>query len=385
MVLLVISSSKRYYRVYQWKRFFRGWTLVVKRRIKLSDFNLMLTMGVVFAALAVGLWLATGFIFYLFNFSIIGGALMLGMGLWPLMPRKHKHWARRLSQVLVGGYMFFGLGMGLIYFGFGVVQPENMQIEGFWFWLFAGIAAASVVHYSVAKIAGPLIFSRGWCGWACWTTAVLDLLPWKKSPGRAVRGWGHVRYAYFILAAVVVYSLVHHFHYDLSKTLGIVLYKDVNPMNVRVYSSMWQIPELWWFLGGNIAYYGLGIALAVALRDNRAFCKYVCPIVGFFKIGSRLSLTKIKAKAEQCTDCKVCELLCPMDVALTEYIKAGRRITSSECVICMTCTSVCPNEVLSVSLGFDMSGRDYLRCMNAKEAGPPKSGKENDMGPPPAA
>ncbi|MBI5674889.1 MAG: 4Fe-4S dicluster domain-containing protein [Nitrospirae bacterium] len=332
-----------------------------KRKIKLSDFNLMLVVGAMFASIAVGLWLKTGIIFYLYNFSIIGGSLMLGMGLWPLLPRKHKHWARRLSQVLVGGYLFFGLGMGLIYLGFGVIQPENMQIEGFWFWLLAGMSAASVLHYSIAKIIGPLVLNRGWCGWACWTTAVLDLLPWKKSPGRVSGRWGHLRYIHFILVAVVVFTLVYHFNYGLSDTLGIVKYKDVNPMNIRVYSSTWHIPELHWFVAGNIGYYFFGILLAFIIRDNRAFCKYLCPIVGFFKIGSRFSLTKISAEKNKCTDCKTCEIFCPMDVSLTEYIKADRRITSSECVICMTCTSVCPNEALKVSFGFDVSREEHLR------------------------
>lgn len=331
------------------------------RKTRLSDFNLMLVMGAVFAALAVGLWLKTGNIFFLYNFSIIGGSLMLGMGLWPLLPRRHKPWARRVSQVLVGGYLFFGLGMGLIYLGFGVIMPENMQIEGFWFWLFAGMSAASVMHYLIAKIAGPFVFNRGWCGWACWTTAVLDLLPWKKSPGRISGRWEYLRYLHFLLVVVVIFALVHHFNYGLSNTLGLVKYKDINPMNLRVYPSMWHIPELWWFLAGNIGYYGSGIVLAFTTRDNRAFCKYLCPIVGFFKIGARFSLAKISAKKGRCVDCKTCEMFCPMDIRLTEYIKSGRRITSSECVICMTCTSVCPNEVLRVSFGFDVSRQDHLR------------------------
>ncbi len=82
---------------------------------------------------------------------------MLGMGLWPLLPQRHKPWARRLSQILVGGYLFFGLGMGLIYLVFGVITPENMQIEGFWFWLLAGMSVASVLHYASQDL-GAILF-----------------------------------------------------------------------------------------------------------------------------------------------------------------------------------------------------------------------------------
>ena len=51
--------------------------------------------------------------------------------------------------------MFFGLGFGIIYLIWGKIEPENMQLEGFWFWLLAGQFAAGVIHYSIAKIFGP--------------------------------------------------------------------------------------------------------------------------------------------------------------------------------------------------------------------------------------
>lgn len=47
-----------------------------------------------------------------------------------------------------------------------------MQIEGFWYYLFTGVFEAATIHYAVAKIFGPLIFGRGWCGYACWTAMV---------------------------------------------------------------------------------------------------------------------------------------------------------------------------------------------------------------------
>ena len=30
-----------------------------------------------------------------------------------------------------------------------------------------GVFEAATIHYAVAKIFGPLIFGRGWCGYAC--------------------------------------------------------------------------------------------------------------------------------------------------------------------------------------------------------------------------
>ena len=129
----------------------------------------------VFEAVAVTLWLTKDNAFYLFNFSYIGIALSLGVF---LMLKKYKH-ARRIVQLLVGLYM-------LVWLGF--ISRENMQLEGFWYYLFSGVFEAAVIHYAVAKIFGPLLFGRGWCGYACWTAMVLDFLPYKtpKSPRKSL-------------------------------------------------------------------------------------------------------------------------------------------------------------------------------------------------------
>jgi ferredoxin-type protein NapH len=315
----------------------------------------------IFTALAVGLWRLTGEVFYLLNFLLIGCSLALGMGLWPVLPRGRKRAARVLSQLLVGGYMFFGLGAGLIYAVFGYLRPEDMQIEGFWFWLFAGSFAAAVLHYLIAKIFGPLAFGRGWCGWACWTAAVLDVLPWGKSPGRAPRGWGHLRHGLFAASLLLVAFLVFGAGYGLPQMAGKVWLNGAPGGATRAYASLFQIPELLWFLGGNALYYAAGLAAAVLMKDNRAFCKYLCPIAPFLKLGSRFSLLKVSADPGKCTKCGACEKKCPMDIRIREYTAAGRRVASSECILCQSCIDACPRGALGISLGLDAGFKERLR------------------------
>jgi ferredoxin-type protein NapH len=59
----------------------------------------------------------------------------------------------------------------------------NMQIEGFLFQMFSLFFGGAFIHYSIAKIFGPVYFGRGFCGWACWNAMIFDLLPWKKTGG----------------------------------------------------------------------------------------------------------------------------------------------------------------------------------------------------------
>jgi len=136
----------------------------------LGHFKIPLIMMSIFWVTAVVLWRTTGRIFYLYNFVYIGTALGVGIGIYSALPKRQKLWGRRWAQFLVGAYMLVFLGL---------FQRENMQIEGFFFYLLSGFFAGSVIHYLVAKVAGPIVFNRGWCGWACWTAMVLDLLPYR--------------------------------------------------------------------------------------------------------------------------------------------------------------------------------------------------------------
>ena len=135
----------------------------MKEKIRFSDLRMPLIMMSIFWTIAVVLWLTTGTTFYLFNFGYIGTALGVGIGAYNILPRRRKQQGRRLAQLLIGLYMLVFLGL---------IEFENMQIEGFFFYLLSGLFAGSVIHYLVAKLAGPLIFNRGWCGWACWTAMV---------------------------------------------------------------------------------------------------------------------------------------------------------------------------------------------------------------------
>ena len=116
-----------------------------------------------------------------------------------------------------------------------------------------------------------------------------------------------------------------------------------------------------WFIIGNLVYYAIGIILAYILKDNRAFCKYLCPVSVPLKLTSRFALLKISGNAEKCNNCGACVKMCPMDVRIPEYILNGKRVLSTECSLCQTCITVCARDALKLSFGFDLGGNDLLR------------------------
>lgn len=288
-----------------------------------------------FLVLGIVLWQTKHHIFYLFNFAYIGLAAALGELLFGLLPREQKYRGRRISQLLIGIYL-----LGVL----GFLGRENMQIEGFFFYLLAGSLTGALLHYLIAKIGGTVLFGRGWCGWACWTAMVLDLLPWSQPRQGRLRHWGSLRYLHFFLSLSLVLVL-WHFH------------------QLRDFHRN-SLVELNWLLIGNLLYFSTGIILATLLQDNRAFCKYLCPIPVLMKIGARFSLWKIEIDSEKCTRCGLCELNCPMNIRLLSYLEKGQRITSTECIACQQCVNICPELAISYTRQLDAGCREYLNFRN---------------------
>lgn len=296
--------------------------------------------------------------FFLFNFMTIGTLVGLGFGLWPILSPQNRDTLRKVTQLLLGGYIFFAFGIGLIYPFFNSLRTENMQIEGFWFYLILGGIAGTVYHYLIAKIAGPFIFGRTFCGWVCWTAAVLDFFPWNKKNQRITKKWDYFRLVHFSLSLALILVLLYSFNY-----VGIEpsrVRTDGFPAVSTIATKYIALKEFWWFLIGNSLYFLLAIVLAYLLKDNRAFCKYVCPITVLMRLGTRFSLLKIKTDKDNCEQCGKCEEHCLMDIQIREFAKEGKRISSSECIICLDCARVCPNNNLRASFGFDVGFKDQL-------------------------
>lgn len=290
--------------------------------------------------------LASGIFWLLFKdtativfFAILALVHLLSMSLYAVVPLKAKN-TLRLGNIFLISALLFGLAC--------ILGRQNFQIEGFFFYFLTGTFGGVMVHFLVGKILGPLMVGRTWCGWGCWTLMLLELLPFKKSPGWR-QGW-------------IKQMKWWHLFVSLALVAGLVFLGGYYLHDPRQAQDQPGLPKaLAWFVLGNGLYYATGVLLALAMRDNRAFCKYLCPVSLPLKFSSLFALLRIKGDKEKCLGCNTCVEQCPASIDIPGYLARGTRVKSTECLMCMRCVAVCPQGVLGASIGLDVVSEDYLR------------------------
>lgn len=261
--------------------------------------------------------------------SYLGLFIGAGIGGYIALPNRQRPAARHLVMILLGGLLLITAFLS---------EHGNMQLEGFFFAVLSGGGAFVILHFAIAKLFGPLLFGRIWCGWACWYGMIFDLLPYPASHYHRNAKWGVLRYLHFALSLVLVLILLYGFGFHWAEGRAGML----------------------WFALGVLSYYLIGISLALLLKDNRAFCKYLCPLAVPLKTTAAFSLLKISGVSTHCADCEACVESCPMNIRVRDYIMAGERVLSTECTLCLTCIHVCPHQSLKLSMALDRGGKEYL-------------------------
>jgi ferredoxin-type protein NapH len=272
-------------------------------------------------------WTVAGLLWSSGNRPFAVSAFALGLSLGPCLtayatsPRLFKQLQRRVV-------LFTG---GVSVLAPALLGAGSLDIEGFFAALFSGTAGAAVGHTVVTVIAGPLVFGRVLCGWGCWRAMVLELLPPWRGTGRRWGAWALLPYVGLATSAgasaVCVHALGHR------------------PPSGPPGPGAAVLPVLI----ACLVYWAASISLALALKDQRAFCKYLCPNSAILRWTSRPARLRIAARASDCDGCGACTRECPMDIDVAEMALAGQRIGSGECVLCQRCVHACPRGALRLT------------------------------------
>jgi ferredoxin-type protein NapH len=222
----------------------------------------------------------------------------------------------------------------------GIMQRENMQIEEtviyLAYFITTGVFTRVLIHYAIAKVFGPLIWGRGYCGWACYTAALLEWLPIKENKP-IPKKYTYIRIPVLIVSILIPFVLIQSGYDYMTRHID---------SSITSFIESKKFDQFIWFLVGYILYYIVGIILAFVFKKRRAFCKIFCPVSLIMKLPTRVSLIKIKPSGNKCIKCGKCNEVCPMDVDVRKYIENGKKITSTECVFCRNCINICPAKAI---------------------------------------
>jgi len=277
-------------------------------------------------SVSLGLTIWVGFFFV---FIPIG--LSVSIGLFLSIKLNNPDLGRKISLSVIS----------LVFLVFlGIMQRENMQIEEtviyLAYFITTGVFTRVLIHYAIAKVFGPLIWGRGYCGWACYTAALLEWLPIKENKP-IPKKYTYIRIPVLIVSILIPFILIQTGYDYMSKHID---------SSITSFVESKKLDQFIWFLVGYILYYIVGIILAFVFKKRRAFCKIFCPVSLIMKLPTRLSLVKIKPSGKKCIKCGKCSEVCPMDIDVRKYIENGKKVTSTECITCRNCINICPAKAI---------------------------------------
>jgi polyferredoxin len=261
-------------------------------------------------SLSLGLTIWTGFFLV---FIPIGASISLAI----FINKYNANLGRKIGLILIALVLLLFLG---------VYQHENLQIEEtvvyFAYFINTGIFTRVLIHYAIAKILGPFIFGRGYCGWGCYTAALFEWLPINEN-NKVPRKYTYIRIPVLLMSLIIPFILIANGYDYMSRHINYP-----------------KTDQFIWFLIGNILYYAIGVLLAIIFKKKRAFCKILCPVSLVMKLQTRISLIKIRPSKSKCIECGKCNKICPMDVDVKNFIMNGQKILSSECILCGECRKI---------------------------------------------
>jgi len=102
------------------------------------------------------------------------------------------------------------------------------------------------------------------------------------------------------------------------------------------------------------------------MREQRAFCRYICPLGLMLGLLNRISIFRIKLDKSKCHTCSACESSCPMGLNLPE------EIDSTDCIKCGQCIDACPSKFNAIqreiNFGFaSISKNGFEKKLKFKE------------------
>lgn len=179
-----------------------------------------------------------------------------------------------------------------------------------------------------------LVRGRVFCSWVCPMNTLLELTDklrkFFKLPDKKLDRHQKVYYALGVLV--------------LSFLIGVPVFEIISPIGFTMRNMLFS--------------FGIGILiiLAIVLFDlfvsKRGWCRYLCPLGGFYQAIGRAGLFQVKFNHDACVGCTTCRSVCFADPEILEpsINRESQFVTAGDCSLCGACVDHCPFDALKITV-----------------------------------
>ncbi len=196
-------------------------------------------------------------------------------------------------------------------------------------------ASAHMIPFFVIGVLGVIgiFFGRAACGWLCPFGLLQDWLNKIKSPKISLPNWTrNIKYVFLVGFVLILpyFTSIHWFSRlcpDGTLIAGIP-WLIWNPNDPVIDAPYITEVGLWYYLKIAIL-----IAFIVAsILIKRPFCRTMCPLGAIYGLFNKISFFHLELDDNKCTNCKLCNKSCPMDLDVV------KKHNSPDCIRCLQCT-----------------------------------------------
>ncbi len=201
----------------------------------------------------------------------------------------------------------------------------------------------STIYYVVGiLLLYAVLFGRMICGWACPFGLIEELLYKIKSPKlkknpvtRILSFCKYIVLVFFVLIVPITYALRD---FPLPSFCKYICPIGTIEGGLGLLSNKFN--EGYLALLGPLFTWKFILMVSIVVGSIfifRLFCRFLCPLGGFYGLFNKFSMFGVKVDESKCTHCNLCISHCKVDI---------KHVGDQECINCGECIDVCPTKAI---------------------------------------
>ncbi len=194
---------------------------------------------------------------------------------------------------------------------------------------------------NIAYMSGALIIfvfylilrGRVFCSWVCPVNTLLEFTG-KLRRFFKVKDKAYSRHTKKYLALLVLV---------LSFIIGVPVFEIFSPIGFTMRNALFTFGIGIWII--------IAIILFELLISKRGWCRYFCPLGGFYQSIGKVGLFKVEFNHDACVGCDQCRSVCFAEPVILEpgIFRESKFVVDGDCSLCGACVDNCPFNALKIT------------------------------------